>query len=357
MWSGLAGSRRRIAVTIASTSALACRHPPKRRVQGARPQWFAAFLADRGTRKPSAHTIKAYRQDFDAIAAFIAGGGDLSGMALADITIDTVRTAFARYQHHEAASIARCWSTWNVLCTFLYTAELIAANPMPMVGRPKLAKTLPKALPAASVAALLTGLDADPEPRQRNDWMQRDRALVLTALLAGLRADELVRANIGDLRVTDDGAVIHVRGKGGKDRRVPIEPALVDVLERYLDSRATRFPAAAKRRSSPGGGQTAWPTAAPLFVGPDGDRITRGTLQYRVLRAFRRAGIDADRARGALVHGLRHTTELANADVSVYTLIKLLGHESMVTSQRYVSAAGTETRSAAAQNRLYGLLE
>ena len=120
----------------------------------------------------------------------------------------------------------------------------------------------------------------------------------------------------------------------------------------------TRFPATAKRRSSPGGGLAAWPPAAPLFVGADGERITRGTLQYRVLRAFRRAGIDADRARGALVHGLRHTfaTELANADVSVYTLMKLLGHESMVTSQRYVTAAGTETRTAAAQNKLYDLL-
>ena len=51
--------------------------------------------------------------------------------------------------------------------------------------------------------------------------MQRDRAMVLTALLAGFRADELVRANIGDLRRSDGGAVIHVRGKGGKDRRVP----------------------------------------------------------------------------------------------------------------------------------------
>jgi integrase/recombinase XerC len=152
--------------------------------------------------------------------------------------------------------------------------------------------------------------------------------------------------------------VIHVRGKRGKDRRIPIEPALVQVLERYLDSRAARFPAAAKRRSSPGGGLTAWPQAAPLFVGADGERISRGTLQYRVLRAFRRGGIDADRAHGALVHGLRHTfaTELANADVSVYTLMKLLGHESMVTSQRYVTAAGTETRSAAAQNTLYDLL-
>jgi integrase len=49
-------------------------------------------------------------------------------------------------------------------------------------------------------------------------------------------------------------------------------------------------------------------------------------------------------------------TELANADVSVYTLMTLLGHESMVTSQRYVTAAGTETRTAAAQNKLYSLL-
>jgi site-specific recombinase XerD len=62
---------------------------------------------------------------------------------------------------------------------------------------------------------------------------------------------------------------------------------------------------------------------------------------------------DADRARDALVNGLRHTfaTELANSEVSVYTLMNLLGHESMVTSQRYVIAAGTETRAAVAQNK------
>jgi integrase/recombinase XerC len=332
-------------------------HPPDNADDVSRPEWFAAFLADRGTRKPSAHSMKAYRQDFDAIATLVAGGAaGVARMALGDITTDSMRTAFAQYaETHEPASIQRCWSTWNVLCTFLYTSELIAANPMPLVGRPKRAKTLPKALPTDSVAALLATLSSDAEPRRRSDWIDRDRALILTGLLAGLRADELLRANIGDLRRTDEGAVVHVRGKGGKDRRIPIESALVDVLEHYLDSRANRFPATAKQRS-PAGGLAAWSPAAPLFVGADGDRITRGTLQYRVLKAFRRAGIDA--ARGALVHGLRHTfaTELANADVSVYTLMKLLGHESMVTSQRYVTAAGTETRSAAAQNKLYGLL-
>ena len=77
---------------------------------------------------------------------------------------------------------------------------------------------------------------------------------------------------------------------------------------------------------------------SPLFVGRDGERITRGTLQSRIKRASKRAGPDAQPVPGALLHGLRHTyaTELANSDVSVYTLMKLLGHESMTTSQRYV---------------------
>ena len=75
----------------------------------------------------------------------------------------------------------------------------------------------------------------------------------VTGLLAGLRADELLRANIGDLRRTDDGAVLQVRGKGDKDRRIPVVAVIVDILEHYLDSRAARFPAAAKRRSPTGG--------------------------------------------------------------------------------------------------------
>jgi hypothetical protein len=53
---------------------------------------------------------------------------------------------------------------------------------------------------------VLGALRADPQPRRRSDWMQRDRALILTALLAGLRADELLRANVGDLRRTDDSS-------------------------------------------------------------------------------------------------------------------------------------------------------
>ena len=136
---------------------------------------------------------------------------------------------------------------------------------------------------------------------------------------------------------------------------MPIEAELLSVIEVYLDSRAIRFPAGTKRKA---GNSTSalsrWPAQSPLFVGRDGERITRGTLQSRI----KRAGPEAQPVPGALVHGLRHTyaTELAGADVSVYTLMKLLGHKSMTTSQRYVTAAGTETRSAAARNGLYALI-
>jgi integrase len=74
---------------------------------------------------------------------------------------------------HEAASIRRCWSTWNVLCTFLYTGEQLAANPMQLVGRPKLAKPLPKALPRSAVEALLETVARDQDSQRQTDWKER----------------------------------------------------------------------------------------------------------------------------------------------------------------------------------------
>jgi integrase/recombinase XerC len=155
-----------------------------------------------------------------------------------------MRQAFAAYAGtHEAASIRRCWSTWNTLCSFLFTADLLPANPMQLVGRPKPAKTLPKSLSQSAAEALLNAIDAPAAAKRKTDWPERDRAIVLTALFAGLRAQELRDANIGDLRVTPDGAgVLHIHGKGNKDRTVPVEPALIAVLTAYLVSRAARFP-------------------------------------------------------------------------------------------------------------------
>ncbi len=173
----------------------------------ATPASFADFLIDRATRKPSEHTLKAFRQDFTAVANLLTAGRPRD-LTSTDITKDTMRAAFAAYASaHKPASIRRCWSTWNVLCEFLYTAELIPANPMAFVGKPKAAKTLPRSHPQPAVGALLEAVYRDRDSQRCTDWPERDLALILTGLLAGLRPDELRRADVGDIRMR--GAVVH----------------------------------------------------------------------------------------------------------------------------------------------------
>ncbi len=148
-----------------------------------------------------------------------------------------------------------------------------------------------------------------------------------------------------------------MHGKGNKQRVLTAEPALVDVLMSYLDSRLRRFPGSGKARTS-----LPWRrlrATDPFFLGVDGEGIPAPTIQHRVERAYRCAGIIGQRAKGALVHQLRHAfaTSLADSDVNIYTLMRLLGHESMTTTQRYTQGAGKETRAASATNPVYRLIE
>jgi hypothetical protein len=87
-------------------------------------------MADRAIRKPSSQTMKAYRQDFEC--ARTTQPADVADLKPADLTKDAMRLAFALCAENRAAvSIRRCWPAWTTVCTFVYTAELLAANPMP----------------------------------------------------------------------------------------------------------------------------------------------------------------------------------------------------------------------------------
>ena len=213
-----------------------------------------------------------------------------------------------------------------MLCDFLYTSELIAANPMPLVGRPKAAKTLPRSLAQPAVGALIDTVTADRGSPRRTDWYERDLALILTALLAGLRADELRRADVGDIRHLARRRCGHsVQGKGSKDRAVPIEADLLAVIDDYLDSRARRFPPHSNRRQT---GPFPMASECAAVRRPDGNG-SPAAPSSRACGALPARGPRRPAGPGALVHGLRHTyaTELANSEVSVYTLMKLLGHD------------------------------
>lgn len=325
--------------------------------------WFAEFLMHRSTAKPSPHTLKAYRQDFAGICDLLAqqAGVAVGALPIEVITKPAMQQAFAAFAAtHEVASIRRCWSTWNTLCDYLFALDAIVANPMSAVLRPKAPRRIPKALPSDAVARLIATLQDD-DTDGVQPWGERDFAIILTALLTGMRSSELISVNIGDVRGDDAGAsrVILVRGKGSKERVATAEPALVAALTGYLESRIARFPGTTKHRVP--ADATAWQffrATDPLFVGADGSRITRGTLQYRVLRAYRRAGINGERAKGALTHQFRHTfaTNMADENVSIFTLMRMLGHESMSTTQVYTEGAGAGVREAAARNPLYRLL-
>lgn len=118
---------------------------------------FEDFLVYRSTSKPSPATVKAYRQDFDAITAVLAetAGTAADGLDCGVVDKDRMRAAFATYaDSHSAASIRRCWSTWNTLCDYLFTSDVIVANPMSAVLRPKVPKTVPKAFDEDAVERL-----------------------------------------------------------------------------------------------------------------------------------------------------------------------------------------------------------
>jgi hypothetical protein len=147
---------------------------------------------------------------------------------------------------------------------------------MQLVGRPKLARPLPKALPRTSVEVLLDTVARDLDSKHQTDWAERDLALVLTAVLAGLRADELRQANVGDIRTTDDGAaVIHVKGKGGRTT-APL-PSTTPRCFRYENRCCHWFSTQVRQRpcgaTTPG--DSAWPSASPSST-----RTTTNTTRF-----------------------------------------------------------------------------
>jgi site-specific recombinase XerD len=309
---------------------------------------FAEFEVARRSAKPSPHSERAARSDFAAIHGQLQESAGKDDVELADVTTRRLRLAFARFaENHAAASIARAWSTWNQFFAFLVSEELVAGNPMGAVARPKVGWRTPKPLQGEDAPEQLLQTVAAAARPGRWPWPERDLAFLATALLTGLRLSELIGLNVGAIDGRPGERRIKVLGKGRKERTVPIEDALHNVIERYMDSRRERFPGV---RLGP---------RAPLFVDRRGDRLKRGGAHYLVERSYRAAGLANRVPAGAMVHALRHTfaTHLAEDGATATEIQALLGHESLNTSQGYIDATANQTRQAARANRTYRTLE
>ena len=294
------------------------------------------FLAARATRKPSIHTLQAYRRDLHAVLS-LAGREDIT---LSHLSPRSLRAAFARFAADRSpASVARAWSSWNAFFTFLVTEQVVPGNPMSAVDKPRLPAHSPKPLRGEDTPEHLLASVSHADDRQRDPWPERDVAVLALALCAGLRLSELLALRTGSVLGRPGERRVEVAGKGGRPRTVPIEPELDAVVERYLDSRRLRFGRAQ--------------AASPLLLDRRGRPLKRGGLQYLVESCFRRAGIVDRVPRGAQLHALRHTfaTRLAEDGANASEIMRLLGHASLTTSQGYIEVTAEQQRAAVRANR------
>ncbi len=298
-----------------------------------------AWIVNLGAAKPSPATLLAYRRDVEGISRrllALEGLDPQSGPGLADLHRRALRAAFASWAtDHAAASVRRAHSAWSNLFDFLVAEGLLDGNPMAAIPKPRTPGVLPRSIRSRDAIGRLLRTAAEPDPRGRDPWPARDLALVATFCVTGIREAEAVSLDVGSLAGEPGARRLEVVGKGGKARPIPIDPTLEEVLESYQAQRSRRFPK--HDLDHP---------ATPLFVDVRGRRLSVHQVRYLIERLYVRAGIRTQVPAGALVHALRHTfaTAALESGADVVELQELLGHASLETTRRYLSATAQGLR-------------
>ena len=195
------------------------------------------LAAERGAGE---NTLSAYRNDLDDLSAHLRA----AGRTITDATTDNLREFIASLSERgfKASSLARRLSAVRQMYRFLYAEGKRSDNPAAVLEGPKRARSLPKVLSIAEVDALLK-LAREPTARTSNQPItQRLRAMRLLCLLevvyaTGLRVSELVALPASAARPNQQMLV--VKGKGGKERLVPLNKQAKRAMSEYLELRAS----------------------------------------------------------------------------------------------------------------------
>jgi len=305
------------------------------------------FLAGLQAAKRSPHTIEGYRDDLLGVGARIAAqlhGADarLEQLRVADLGQRALRHGFAAWAaDHAEGSMVRAWGVWNRFCSYLVDDEQLERNPMKSVPKPKLPQTAPRSIRAENLAATLLATAATPNPKAQaaKRWPQRDVALIALYCVTGIRLAEGIALNLDSITGPAGARRLQVTGKGKRDRTIPIQPALEQILDAYQHTRRERH-----------GDDALQDPHAPLLVHYNATRLTAARVQYVVEQIYHRAGLRSAVPAGALVHALRHSfASIAVAyGTDVVELRDLLGHASLATTSRYLDAEASRLREAVA---------
>lgn len=264
--------------------------------------------------RASKHTLRAYRGDLNAFARSVEERRDREP-TLRDLSARNVRAHLADLHGNTApTTVARKLSALRSFAEFLLRRGDIEENEVALVSSPKRRQALPVALPVEDVSDMID------QPQRPGPRGFRDRAVLEVLYGAGLRVSECSGLDIGDVELgAGAGRVRVVRGKGGKERLVPLGERGTEALRAYLDVRA----AFVKPKTPP----------HALFLGDRGGRMGPRSIRGLVYRRCEQTGA---RARVG-PHGLRHSfaTHLLESGADLRTIQSMLGHASLSTTQRY----------------------
>jgi integrase/recombinase XerD len=277
------------------------------------------LAAERGA---SANTLTAYRRDLDLLTAFLAAQGrDVEAAGTADLR------GFLAAEHRAGRSprtTARRLSVLRQFHRFLFREGLREDDPAAILESPRQGRGLPKVVSEAEVERLLALAHGAEGPEGL-----RLAALVELLYATGLRVSELVGLPLA--AVARDPRVLVVRGKGGKERMVPLSDAARQALRAYL---------AARRSFVPGRGESKW-----LFPsrGQDGHLTRR-----RVGQLLKRLALDAGLAPEKVSpHVLRHAfaSHLLDHGADLRSVQQMLGHADISTTQIYTHVLNERLKS------------
>jgi integrase/recombinase XerD len=275
--------------------------------------WLDHVRVERGA---SENTLKSYARDLRAYCAFLDGLGidDPARVTEADVT---EFLASLRERGLAASSAARTLVAVRGFHRFLVLEGEAPADPAANVAPPKPPSRLPKAIPIEAVERLLDAASVGDTPESL-----RDRALLEILYGVGARISEAVGLDVDDLDASTPGTpgTVRLRGKGGKERVVPVGRYAVDAVTAYLVR--GRPVLAAHGKGGPA-----------LLLNARGARLSRQSAWAVIQRAAARANL----AEHVSPHTLRHSfaTHLLDGGADVRVVQELLGHASVTTTQIY----------------------
>lgn len=275
-------------------------------------------------------TLSAYRRDLGRYREYLKDRGiaDLEAVRETDIGEFGIalRTGDDRHPPLAPGSVARALIAVRGLHRFAAAEGLISTDVAHAVKPPMVGQRLPKALPVDQVLRLLESVGADTGAGgDAGARGLRDRALLELLYSTGARISETVGLDLDDLDL--EGRAVVLRGKGGKQRIVPVgRPALAAVDAYLVRGRPVLASNGRAGVRAPG-------SAAALFLNVRGGRLSRQSAWQVLQRAAEHAGITAT----VSPHTLRHSfaTHLLDGGADVRVVQELLGHASVTTTQIY----------------------